>query len=318
MAALRAGLVIRRPDPAATLDAIARAEEQGLPAVWSTVGGTAPDTVTLFAAVAARTTRMGLGTAIVPTYPRHPIVLASQALVLAALAPGRVRLGIGPSHRPTIEGMFGIPMNRPLEHLREYLSVLRGLLWEGTVDFEGTHFRVHAQLPGGVEPPRIPLPISALRAGSFRLAGELADGAISWVGPVPYLINPARPALEAGAAAVGRPTPPLIGHVPVALSGDREAVRAAARQQLALYGRLPFYARMFAEAGFPVGPDGTMPDALLDELVVSGSPEAVAARLGEIQAAGVDELVVTQVAVADAAAEEAGLVKLLADGSGRA
>ncbi|MDP8923171.1 MAG: LLM class flavin-dependent oxidoreductase [Chloroflexota bacterium] len=114
MAVLRAGLVIRRPDPAATLAAIARAEEVGVPAVWSTVGGTNPDAVTLFAAAAARTTRIGLGTAIVPTYPRHPIVLASQALVLAALAPGRLRLGIGPSHRPTIEGMFGLPMGKPL------------------------------------------------------------------------------------------------------------------------------------------------------------------------------------------------------------
>ena len=313
MAALRAGLVIRRPNPAATIEAIVGAEAQGLPAVWSTVGGAAPDAVTAFAAVAARTTRIGLGTSIVPTYPRHPIVLASQALVLAALAPGRFRLGIGPSHRPTIEGMFGLPFGKPLEQLREYLVVLRGLLWEGKSDFEGGYFRVHAQLPPGIEPPRTPLPVSALRAGSFRLAGELADGAISWVCPVPYLIGTARPALEAGAAAVGRPTPPLIGHVPVALGEDRGAVRAAARQQMGTYGRLPFYARMFQEAGFPVGADGAMSDALLDELVVSGSPEQVAARLEEIQAAGVDELVITQVTVADPAAEEAALIKLLAE-----
>src|SRR5690606_26750398 len=121
-----------------------------------------------------------------------------------------------------------LTMNKPLEHLREYLAVLRGLLWEGAIDFSGTHFRARARLPDGVEPPRTPLPISALRAGAFRLAGEIADGAISWVCPVPYLVNTARPALEEGAKAAGRPTPPLIGHVPVALSEDREAVRAAA------------------------------------------------------------------------------------------
>jgi len=153
-----------------TIDAIAQAEERGVSAIWSTVGGTAPDAVTVFAAAAMRTTRIGLGTAIVPTYPRHPVALATQALVLANLAPGRVRLGIGPSHRPTIEGLFGIPMGKPLDHLREYLTVLRGLLWEGSVDFEGTYYHVHAKLPPSVTPPRIPLPISALRVNAFRLA----------------------------------------------------------------------------------------------------------------------------------------------------
>lgn len=311
MAGLRAGLVLRQHTPLATLASIVRAEEHGVPAVWSTVGGTNPDAVTLFAAAAMQTTRITLGTAVVPTYPRHPIVLASQALALAALAPGRIRLGLGPSHRPTIEGMFGLPMSRPLDHLREYLTVLRGLLWDGASDFEGTHFRVHARLPNGIEPPRIPLPISALRAGAFRLAGEIADGAISWVCPVPYLVGTARPALEAGAQVAGRPTPPLIAQVPVALSEDRAAVRVAARQQLGLYGRLPFYAGMFQDAGFPVGPDGAMSDALLDALVVSGSPSAVAERLQEIQAAGADELLVMRVTVADPEAEEIALVELL-------
>ena len=312
MAALRAGLAIRNPNPADTLAAIVRAEQLGLPAVWSTVGGTNPDAVSLFAAAAAQTSRIGLGTAIVPTYPRHPIALASQALVLAAIAPGRFRLGIGPSHRPTIEGMFGIPMQKPLDHLREYLTILRGLLWEGSIDFQGTHFQVKAALPDGVTPPKTPLPISALRAGAFRLAGEISDGAISWVCPVPYLVNTARPALEAGAQAAGRPTPPLIGHIPVALSTDRAAVRAAARPQLANYGRLPFYRGMFADAGFPIPDDNVMPDALLDELVVSGTPDEIAARLQAIQAAGVDELLIMRISVADADAEELALIELLA------
>ena len=312
MAALRAGLAIRGLNPAETLAAIVRAEERGLPMVWSTVGGTNPDAVTLFAAVAAKTSTIGVGTAIVPTYPRHPVALASQALVLEALAPGRFRLGLGPSHRPTIEGMFGLEMNKPLEHLREYLTVLRSLLWDGSVDFSGTHFRVKAALPDGVQPPRTPLPISALRAGAFRLAGEISDGALSWVCPVPYLVNTAKPAMLEGARAAGRPAPPLIGHVPVAVGTDREAVRAAARTQLATYGRLPFYRGMFEDAGFPVNADNTLSDALLDELVVSGTPAEIAARLHQIQEAGVDELLVMRVAVADAGAEEAVLIDLLA------
>lgn len=312
MAALRAGLAIRGLNPAESLAAIVRADERGLPMVWSTVGGTNPDAVTLFAAALAKTGTIGVGTAIVPTYPRHPIALASQALVLGGIAPGRFRLGIGPSHRPTIEGMFGLTMGKPLEHLREYLTVLRGLLWDGSINFSGTHFQVKAQLPDGTEPPRTPLPISALRAGAFRLAGEIADGAISWVCPVPYLVNTAKPALEEGARSGGRTPPPLIGHVPVAVGTDREAVRAAARPQLANYGRLPFYRGMFEDAGYPVNSDNSLPDALLDELVVSGTPDEIAARLHQIQAAGVDELLVMRVTVADSEAEDAALLDLLA------
>jgi F420-dependent oxidoreductase-like protein len=312
VAPLRAGLAVRSPNAAATLAAIVRAEEQGLPAIWSTVGGTNPDAVSLFAAAAAKTSMIGLGTSIVPTYPRHPIVLASQALVLEALAPGRIRLGIGPSHRPTIEGIFGIEMGKPLEHLREYMAVLRGLLWEGSADVQGTYFQVKASLPAGVEPPKTPLPISALRAGAFRLAGEISDGAISWVCPVQYLVDVAKPAMIEGARAANRATPPLIGHVPVALSTDKAAVRAAARPQLANYGRLPFYAGMFKDAGFPVGEGGAMTDALLDDLVVSGTPDEVAARLHAIQDAGVDELLVMRVPVADEAVEETTLIELLA------
>jgi len=88
--------------PSAALALIVRAEQHGVPAVWSTVGGTTPDALTLFAAAATRTHQIALGTAIMPIYPSHPLVLAD-------LAPGRLRLGLGPSHRPTIEGMFGLP-----------------------------------------------------------------------------------------------------------------------------------------------------------------------------------------------------------------
>lgn len=312
MTALRAGLTIRRANPADCIDAIVRAEGLGLTMTWSTAGGTGSDSVTMFAVAAARTSTMVMGTSIVPTYPRHPLVLATQTIVISSLAPGRFRLGIGPSHRPTIEGTYGLVMDRPLAHLREYMTVLRGLLWDGGTDFEGTYFKVHATLPAGTAPPRVPIPISALRSGAFRLAGEISDGAISWMCPVPYLVGTALPAMEEGAKAAGRACPPLIGHVPVAMSDDRAAVHEAARQQVRTYGRLPFYANMFRDAGFPISDDGVMSDALLDELVVSGSPDAVAARLREIQDAGVDELVITQVAVADEAAEETALIKLLA------
>lgn len=312
MPALRAGLVIRRPNPVATLAAIKAAEERGVPAVWSTVGGVAPDAVTLFAAAAVQTTQITLGTSIVPTYPRHPAMLASQAIAVAGLAPGRFRLGVGPSHRPTIEGAFGLPMGKPLDHLREYVTVLRDLLWTGRTDFAGTYFTVHLEVPASITPPRVPIMISALRSNAFRLAGEVADGAISWICPVPYLIGTALPAMRAGAGAANRPVPPLVGHVPVAMSTDRQEVREATRAQFAIYGRLPFYAGMFADAGFPVGDGGALSDALLDSLVVAGEPDTIQERLAEIQAAGVNELIVTVVPVRDAEAEEAALALLLA------
>ena len=312
MPRLAAGLVIPRQDPRDALAAIERAEARGVPAVWSTVGGAAADAVTLFAAAAVRTARIGLGTSIVPTYPIHPVKLASQALVLADLAPGRFRLGVGPSHRPTIEGGFGLPMGKPLDHLREYVAVLRELLWEGRTAFQGAYYRVEAALPAGVAPPHTPLLVSALRGNAFHLAGEVADGAISWICPVDYLVGTALPALRAGAEAADRPAPALVGHVPVALHPDRGLVRDAARAQFALYARLPFYRNMFADAGFPIGADDALPDALLDALIVSGDAAAVRDRLAAIQAAGVDELLVTHVPIQDAAAEEAALAAVLA------
>jgi F420-dependent oxidoreductase-like protein len=309
MPALRAGLVMRRPTPSAQIEAIVRAEGLGLPATWSTGGALSSETITMFAAAAARTSSIVMGTSIIPTYPRHPIVMATQALVLSSIAPGRFRLGIGPSHRPTIEGTYGIPMDKPLAHLREYMTVLRGLLWDGKSEFEGQYFKVNAQLQA--EPPKTPLPISALRAGAFRLAGEIADGGISWMAPVPYLVDIAKPAMMEGAKSAGRECPPLVGHIPVAMSADQPAVHEAARQQVRTYGRLPFYVGMFEDAGFPLQ-DGQISDALLDELVVSGTPDVVAARLQAIQAAGVDEMVITQISVRDEAAEETALIELLA------
>jgi F420-dependent oxidoreductase-like protein len=312
MESVPASLVINRATPHETLAAIREAEAQGVPAMWSTLAGISPDPLTIFGAAAVQTERINMGTAILPTYPRHPAALASQAQVLGDLAPGRVRLGIGPSHQFIIEGMYGMPFEHPLEHLREYMIVLRGLLWDGAVNFTGSQYRVKARLAGGAPPPRIPIPVSALRPPAFRLAGEISDGAISWLCPVPYLVEVALPALREGAEAAGRPTPPLIGHVPVAISEDLEAVRAAAQKLIGPYARAPFYARMFADAGYPVTADGKMTDELLDALVVSGNAATVTARLQAIRAQGIDELMVTTIPLGAVADDEAAAGAVLA------
>ncbi len=304
----RVGLLVYPTSAGAAVSTIVAAEAAGVRQVWMTQSTPAPDTLTLFAAAAVQTSSIRMGTAIVPTYPRHPLALAQQALSLGDLAPERLRLGIGPSHRPTIEGVYGLPMPSPLAHLSEYVAVLRALLWDGKVDYQGRFFTIKIALP---RTPRTPILISALREGAFQLAGEVADGAISWVCPVHYLLEKALPALHAGANKGGRPAPPLVAHIPVALSQDRQAVLAAARQRLSHYGRLPFYINMFADAGFPVSPDGTMSDALIDNLVVSGDEAAVAARLADLLSSGLDELLVMPITVADPEGEQAHLARLI-------
>ncbi len=304
----RIGLVVSGTDAKTAVAAIMAAEAAGVYQIWMTQSTPQPDTLTIFAAAAVQTQYVHMGTAIVPTYPRHPLALAQQVLTLHDLAPDRLRLGIGPSHRPIIEGMYGLAMPTPMEHLREYVGILRVLLWDGKIEHTGRFYTIKSTLP---RTPHTPILISALREGAYYVAGEVADGAISWVSPVPYLLNRALPALRAGAARAARPVPPLIAHIPVALSEDRPAVLAATRKQIGRYGRLPFYASMFAEAGFPVSEDGAMSDALLDSLVISGSEATVTARLTELLHSGLDELLVMSIAVTNSEEEQTRLARLV-------
>src|SRR6059058_1353400 len=121
----RVGVVIEARETAAAITAIVDAEAAGVEQIWMTQSPPTLDILTLFAAVATRTTHIRMGTSIVPTYPRHPLILAQQALTVSDIAPGRLRLGVGPSHRPTIEGVYGLQHAAHLAHLREYVAVLR-------------------------------------------------------------------------------------------------------------------------------------------------------------------------------------------------
>jgi hypothetical protein len=122
--------------------------------------------------------------------------------------------------------MYGVPYKKPLLNLREYLTVITTLLHKGEIEFSGTFVKTTAKIPGA--PFDVPVMASALRPASFRLCGELADGAISWVSPWDYLRDIALPAMVEGAEAAKRPTPAMVAHMPVALSEDREAVRQTA------------------------------------------------------------------------------------------
>lgn len=304
----RVGLVTNGPDAVTVVKTIVAAEAAGVRQIWSTQSPVLADTLTTFAAAATQTSSIRLGTSIIPTYPRHPLTMAGQALAINDLAPGRLRLGIGPSHRPTIEGVYGFSMVKPLEHLREYVDIVRSALWEGSVEHQGQFFQVKATLPRTAQ---IPILISTLREGAFGLAGEISDGALPWLCPIPYLLKTALPALQRSAKSSGRPVPPLVAHVLVSMSEDRRAVINATRAQISRYGQLPFYARMFADAGFPVAADGTMSDDLINSLVISGSETTIADRFSDTLAAGLDELLVLPVLAHDADQELTRLMQII-------
>ena len=291
------GAAIQSLDAAEFVDQVQRAEAAGVPVAWTTIGGAAnADPLTAFGAAMMTTRTIRMGTAIIPTWPRHPVIIAQQALALAQLGgPERIRLGIGPSHEPTMVRNFGVRWEAPLLQLREYLTVIRALADEGAVDFEGRHVTARAQwrAPGGFE-----VLASALRPRSFELCGALTDGAISWMCPKAYLVSEALPAIARGAERGNRAAPPLIAHVPVAVSTDREKVRAIARRQLAGYQSIPFYLAMFREAGFPQASEGYS-DELLDDLVVSGTEDEVVERLLTYLDAGCGEVLAHPLMEAD-------------------
>ena len=279
---------------------IVEADRLGLDTAWLTVGGTAPDPFAVFASAAHDAERITFGTSIVPTFPRHPITMAQGAMTVDQLAPGRLKLGVGPSHRPAIEGTWGLPFNKPLSHLREYVTVLNGLLHDGEVDFDGEQLSAHARL---AQPTQVRVMISALRTGSFRLSGELTEGGISWMCPLPYIRDVATPAQQEGADAAGRPKPAMIVHTPIVVSEDREAVRAAARQQFGFYQRLPFYSRMLQAAGYEEAADAEFTDRMADGLIISGSANEVGDRVRSLGEYGVDEMLAALVQLPEGGSE---------------
>ena len=289
----RVGLIVDGSNAAAAVKTIVAAEAAGVRQIWMAQPPIWPDVLMIFAAAATITSTVRLGTSIIPTYPRHPLILVQQALALHDLAPSRLRLGIGPSHRFIIEDMYGLQQRTPLAHLREYLNVLRAALWQGKVAHHGHFYNITATLP---RTSQTPLLISTLGKSAFQLAGQLADGALTWVCPVPYLLHTGIPALRTSSAAAGRSPPPLVAHVPVALSEDRPAVLAAGHQMLDFYAKIPFYATMFSNAGFSSTSDqAAVPDDLVDSLVISGNESIVTARLTELLASGLDEIMISLV-----------------------
>lgn len=215
------------------------AEAAGFASIWLPQVGTVDALMTL--ALAGRdTSTIELGTAVVPTYPRHPTVMAQQALTVQDAADNRLALGIGLSHKFVIENSLGLDYSRPIPHTRDYLTILNGLLAGDVVKHAGEEYQVNTQISvAGVRKP--PVLVAALGPAMLRLSGRLADGTITWMGGLDYLRDLAIPTMSGAAEKAGRPAPRFIAMVPVLLSDDAEAGRDVINQTFEMYGRIPSY-----------------------------------------------------------------------------
>lgn len=304
----RVGIAVATSEPAALVDSLVELEAAGVEQIWVSGPAWQPDLLTILAAAATRTTRLKFGTAVIQAFARHPVFLAQQLLSFNALAPGRLRLGIGTGVPAFARRMYGIGIESPLAYLREYVQVLRPLLQDGEVHHQGRYFTADVSLQASA---RVPLLVAALGPKAFQLAGEVADGALPYLCPLPYLRETALPALSAGAAAAGRPCPPLVAHVPVAFTEDRALALQAGRETMRFYTTLPVCRQMFAAAGYTQQEIDTVSDRFVESLLLFGDESKIRDRLLELLALGFDELTLEPVPLSDAAQEEKRLARLI-------
>jgi alkanesulfonate monooxygenase SsuD/methylene tetrahydromethanopterin reductase-like flavin-dependent oxidoreductase (luciferase family) len=264
----------------------------GYDSVWVT-HGLGRDSFVALAAYAAATTRVGLGNGVVPIYPRHPVAMAQAASTLNEVSRGRFRLGIGVSHKSAMEAMLGLSLVEPLAVMREYVAVLRGALGAGS-EFAGRHYRVRWSLALPKRPPAPPIYLATLSAKMCELAGEIADGAVLWLCPPPYVRDVAVPAIERGRRRAGKPLAgfEIVAAVPLAISDDRAAAMAAFRSELKRYVEQPFYRAMMQAAGLGDGigafdRTGEVPETLTDALGGIGEARAARAYVDAYRKAGV-------------------------------
>src|SRR5439155_17956593 len=225
------------------------------------------------------TSRIDLGTAVVPTFPRHPVVMAQQALSAAAAARGRFTLGIGLSHQIVIEGMLGLSFAKPYSHMREYLAVLAPLIREGHVNHAGEEFRVNASLRvTGAKP--CPILVAALAPKMLALAGEVADGTITWMTGLKTVREYTAPTIREAAARAGRPEPRIIVSLPIAVADEVGAAREAAARTFQIYGSLPSYRAMLDREGAE-GPA---------DVAIVGDEDAVGESISRLREGGATEL----------------------------
>src|ERR1043166_5572062 len=241
-----------------TLDeSIARAkaaEGLGYESVWATQIPDARDASLVLAAYAANTSRVKLGTGVLPIYTRHPTAMVQMAASLDELSNGRFILGIGISHKVTVESMWGLRLENPVEAMREYVTIVRDGLTEGRSNFDGRYFSAHSVYTGPRR-PEVPLMISALTPRMLDLAGELADGIVLYMCTPAYVRDQVVPAVRAGRERAGKKLDgfEIVAAVPVCLTANRAAGQDVFRKTVVRYAALPFYRKMMDASG--LGPE---------------------------------------------------------------
>lgn len=256
------------------------------------------DPLTVFALARERTERILLTTNVMPTFTRHPLVMAMGARTAQAALGGRLRLGLGPGHASVIEGCFGLRFERLIRHMDEYVQILRQCFGKGHAKLDGETYRVDWQVD--VEAPDVPILIASLGEQMLRLAGRVADGILPWLAPPSYVRDTIVPTLRASARKAGRGAPPIVMIMPCILSTKRDEVRAGVHAYLSIYPRLEAYAALLQRCGVPDAEralqDGWT-DAMIDAVVPHGDENALAAAMRAYQAAGVDEMALLPVGV---------------------
>ncbi|MDA0352863.1 MAG: TIGR03564 family F420-dependent LLM class oxidoreductase [Chloroflexi bacterium] len=265
---------------------VVEAERRGFDSYWYAQTGET-DVLTTLALAGRETERIELATGVVPTYTRHPNVMAQQAATVNQASGGRLTLGIGPSHRPVIEGL-GLKYDRPARQLREYVEILRALNTEGQVQYEGEYYQLTARI-GLVDAQPYPILISALAPLMLKAAGEVADGTITWMAGVTALRQHVVPKITEAASSAGRPAPRIVAGIPVAVHDDAEAARQTAGETFQVYGRLENYRRVLdrGEMGGPA------------DVAVVGTETEVAEQLAAYAAAGVTDVAAVAYPVGD-------------------
>jgi len=280
---MRLGLNIGASDgPDGTITGLIKlaqdAEAKGFDNIWmANIFGL--DAISTLGMIGLATSKIGLGTAVTPTYPRHPTAIAQQALTSGAASGGRFSLGIGLSHQVVIETMLGFSYKKPAKHMREYLSILGPLLKGETVSFKGEQYNINnirLQVP---EAKAVPLLVAALGPVMLDLAGQLADGTVTWMTGPKTLAGHIIPSLTKGAEKVGKTSPTVVAGFPMVLTNDADSAKQLIDKTLAIYGQLPSYRAMLDREG-AAGPS---------DLAFAGNEVQLRKQLQELRDIGVTD-----------------------------
>lgn len=273
------------------LEDIEWAESAGLDTAWMPQVPNDFDCLTMVSLMGGRTSRIELGTAVVPLQAQHPIALARQALSVHAGTGGRLALGVGPSHHWIVRDMLGIPYEKPAAYTRDYLEVLnKALDGPGDVDVENDTFTVHNPTVLGVETP-MPVLVAALGPVMLQIAGELADGTVLWMADERVIGDHIAPRITKAADNAGRPAPRIVAGIPVCLCANSEidAAKARANRILAEAETSPNYQKLLDR--------GDARD--VGDLTAAGDEEAILARFRRFADAGVTDLSVRLLPIGD-------------------